>query len=80
MAPSGLCPVPVGGERCRALETASEVGAGGGEDTGFAELRERPREEGSWRRAAGGGQVTRCFGRDLLEGRVCGEGREARLV
>lgn len=50
MAPSGLCPVPVGGERCRALETASEVGAGGGEDTGFAELRERPREEGSWRR------------------------------
>ena len=42
--------VLVGGERCRALETASEVGAGGGEDTGLAELRERPREEGSWRR------------------------------
>lgn len=49
-ASSGLCLVLVGGEKCRALETASEVGAGGSEDTGLTELRERPREEGSWRR------------------------------
>lgn len=45
-APSGLCLVLVGGEKRRALETASEVGAGDSEDTGLAELR----EEGSWRR------------------------------